>query len=57
MNDTDNSSGDQDRLRALERDKDKLEEALGVSSADDIIAMVKSLEAQLVDLYKTREDV
>ena len=44
-------SGFDEQLTAMYAEKEQLENALGVSSADDIILMVKSLEEQLNALY------
>lgn len=44
------------QLIALYADREQLENELGVSDAGELIAMVRSLEAQLADLYKDKED-
>jgi hypothetical protein len=44
-------SGFDEQLTAMYAEKEQLENALGISSADDIIQMVKSLEEQLNALY------
>jgi len=43
------------QLASLYADKQTLQDALGISAADEIIAMVRSLEEQLVDLYAGRD--
>jgi photoactive yellow protein len=43
------------QLEALYAERQKLQEALGVSSAEDVIEMVETLESQLDDLYTTRD--
>ncbi len=44
-------SGFDEQLTAMYAEKEQLENALGISSADDIILMVRSLEEQLNALY------
>lgn len=41
----------QSQLVALYEEKRRLFEELGIADADEIISMIRSLEAQLVDLY------
>jgi photoactive yellow protein len=51
-------AGQQDtfeQLQSLYTEREKLERALGVSSAEDVIEMVEALTAQLDDLYADRE--
>lgn len=43
------------QLDALYDDRLRLHQALGVSSADEIIALVRSMQEQLDDLYAERE--
>ncbi len=43
------------QLTALYEEKERLQRELGVSSADLIIAMVRSMEEQLVALYEEKE--
>ncbi|MEO1483981.1 MAG: hypothetical protein AAFU77_17860 [Myxococcota bacterium] len=45
------------QLIELYEEKRRLFKALGTADADAIIAMVRSLEAQLLDLYSSSEDV
>ncbi len=44
------------QLIALYAEREQLHEELGVSDAADIIAMVRSLEVQLNDLYQEKEE-
>ncbi len=44
-----------EQLAALYSEQEKLERALGVSDADEVIEMVEALTAQLDDLYADRE--
>ena len=44
------------QLGALYAERELLQRELGVSDADDIIAMVRSLEEQLADLYREKEE-
>ena len=44
------------QLIALYADREQLENELGVSDAGELIAMVRSLEAQLNDLYQDKDD-
>ena len=44
------------QLHSLYKEKEELQEALGVSDARDIILMVRNLEEQLCALYKERQD-
>jgi photoactive yellow protein len=43
------------QLEALYAERQRLQEALGVSSADDVIEMVETLTSQLEDLYTGRD--
>lgn len=43
------------QLSALYAEREALHEALGVSTAADVIQLVRSLETQLNDLYKEKE--
>lgn len=43
---------DLERLAELEAERELLRRELGVCDAESIIAMVKSLDAQLCDLYR-----
>jgi len=43
------------QLEALYAERQRLQEALGVSSADDVIEMVETLTSQLDDLYTGRD--
>lgn len=43
------------QLRSLYEDRELLEEQLGVSSPHLLIAMVRSMEEQLVELYREKE--
>ncbi len=43
------------QLQALYAEREKLQQALGVSSANDVIEMVESLNTQLDELYKGRD--
>ncbi len=45
----------EDQLNHLYREKENLHRVLGVSDDASIIRMVKSLEAQLIDLYGRRD--
>lgn len=53
------TTGAEDRTRehveTLSTEQEKLEEALGLSAADDIIEMVQDLTSQLNELYKARD--
>lgn len=42
------------QLNALYSEREKLHQALGTADADKIIELVRSLEEQLVDLYRER---
>ncbi len=44
------------QLHALYADRERLHRALGTADADAIIALVRSLDAQLVDLRGTSAD-
>lgn len=44
------------QLRSLYADRERLHRALGTADPDAIIAMVRSLEAQLLDLYTDRDE-
>lgn len=44
-----------EQLKALYAEQQKLQEALGVSAADEVIEMVESLNSQLDDLYTARD--
>ena len=44
------------QLDSLYKEKEELQDALGVSDARDVILMVRNLEAQLCALYKERQD-
>ena len=44
------------QLHSLYKEKEELQEALGVSDARDIILMVRNLEEQLCALYKERQE-
>jgi photoactive yellow protein len=52
--DTDDQSTFQ-QLEALYAERERLQQALGVSSADEIIELVESLNTQLDELYKGRD--
>lgn len=45
----------QAQLVALYREQERLHEAVGTADSSELIAMIKSLEAQLRDLYAERE--
>ncbi|MEM6730551.1 MAG: hypothetical protein AAF658_03295 [Myxococcota bacterium] len=45
------------QLISLYEEKRRLFKALGTADPDAIIAMVRSLEAQLLDLYADRDDL
>ncbi len=45
------------QLVELYEEKRRLFKALGTADSDAIIAMVRSLEAQLLDLYADRDEV
>lgn len=50
-------SGDMEaQLIQLYEEKHRLFRALGTADPDAIIAMVRSLEAQLIDIYSERDD-
>jgi hypothetical protein len=42
------------QLRSLYAERERLHQALGTADADKIIAMVRSLEEQLLDLYREK---
>jgi len=44
------------RLEELEADRAKLERALGFADAEMVVAMVRSLEEQLVELYRAMDE-
>ena len=44
------------QLDSLYKEKEELQDALGVSDARDVILMVHNLEAQLCALYEERQD-
>jgi photoactive yellow protein len=44
-----------EQLEALYAERERLQQALGVSSADDVIELVESLNTQLDELYKGRD--
>ncbi len=44
------------QLDSLYKEKEELQDALGVSDARDVILMVRNLEAQLCALYEERQD-
>jgi hypothetical protein len=46
-----------EQLHQLYAEREKLESRLGVSSAEEVIAMVDNLEAQLNEYYKMREEM
>ncbi len=54
VGDTDDQSTFQ-QLEALYAERERLQQALGVSSADEIIEMVESLNTQIDELYKGRD--
>ncbi len=54
IDDSENQSTFQ-QLEALYAERQKLQQALGVSSAADVIEMVETLETQLDDLYAARD--
>jgi photoactive yellow protein len=54
VGDTDDQSTFQ-QLEALYAERERLQQALGVSSADEIIEMVESLNTQLDELYEGRD--
>lgn len=43
----------EEQLQALYAEREVLADELGVMDAEDVIGMVRNLEAQLADLYKT----
>lgn len=43
------------QLLSLYGDRELLHRELGTADADEIVAMVRSLEAQLVELYRDKE--
>jgi len=43
------------QLEALYAEREKMQQSLGVSEADEVIELVESLNSQLDDLYKTRD--
>ena len=49
-------NGLKSQLAVLQADRDLLKQELGVSDAAEIVAMVRSLEAQLNDLYRDKEE-
>ena len=56
MSAMDPAAGDMEaQLHSLYAEKEQLERELGVSSADLIIAMVRSMEEQLIALYSEKE--
>ena len=42
------------QLRSLYAERERLHQALGTADAEQIIAMVRSLEEQLLDLYREK---
>ncbi len=44
------------QLHSLYKEKEELQDALGVSDARDIILMVRNLEEQLCALYKEKQE-
>lgn len=44
------------QLTVLYQEKELLEHEIGVSSAEDIITMIRSMEEQLNSLYQDREE-
>ena len=48
--------GMEQQLVALYRERELLERELGVSSAELLIAMVRSMEKQLAELYREKEE-
>ena len=44
------------QLHSLYKEKEELQNALGVSDARDVILMVRNLEAQLCALYEERQE-
>ena len=44
------------QLHSLYKEKEELQEALGVSDARDVILMVRNLEEQLCALYAERQE-
>ncbi len=44
------------QLHSLYKEKEELQDALGVSDARDVILMVRNLEAQLCALYEERQE-
>lgn len=55
MTNASRDGGLEPQLVALYAEREALHAALGVSDADDVIALVRSLEAQLADLYNEKE--
>ncbi|MCO4771931.1 MAG: hypothetical protein KDA24_18010 [Deltaproteobacteria bacterium] len=54
--DSSSNNGDMEaQLVALYEEKELLEQELGISSADLLIAMVRSMEEQLIALYTEKE--
>jgi photoactive yellow protein len=45
-----------DRLQALAAEQQRLDDRIGTGRAEDVAAMIESMEAQLVDLYEERDD-
>jgi len=45
-----------DRLQALAAEQQRLNQRVGTDRAEDVAAMIESMEAQLVDLYEGRDD-
>ena len=45
-----------DRLQALTAEQQRLNDRVGTDRAEDVAAMIESMEAQLVDLYEERDD-
>jgi len=46
----------QEQLEHFSQQQEYLERELGVSDAHELVAMVRSLEAQLIDLYAQKEE-
>ncbi|MGI4788641.1 MAG: hypothetical protein ACRYFS_07300 [Janthinobacterium lividum] len=44
------------QLNSLYEDREYLERELGLSDARELVTMVRSLEAQLIDLYQQQEE-
>ena len=58
MNETDapGSGSLEEQLHAFYEERKYLEGELGISDARELVTMVQSLEAQLIDLYQQQEE-